>query len=44
VDLERNLLFVSGSVPGAPGGRVVIRPSVKFAARGRRKSVAAVKK
>ena len=44
VDVERNLLLVSGSVPGAPGGRVVIRPSVKAAARARRKSVAAVKK
>ncbi|MGH8130365.1 MAG: 50S ribosomal protein L3 [Steroidobacteraceae bacterium] len=44
VDLERNLLLVSGSVPGAPGGRVVIRPSVKGAARARRKSVAATKK
>ena len=44
VDLERNLLLVSGSVPGAPGGQVVVRPSVKFAARGRRKSVAVAKK
>ena len=44
VDLERNLLLVSGSVPGAPGGRVVVRPSVKSAAQGRRKSVTAVKK
>jgi large subunit ribosomal protein L3 len=39
VDLERNLLLVSGSVPGAPGGRLVIRPSVKAAAQKRRKSV-----
>jgi large subunit ribosomal protein L3 len=39
VDLERNLLLVSGSVPGAPGGRVVIRPSVKTAAQSRRRSV-----
>jgi large subunit ribosomal protein L3 len=44
VDLERNLLLVSGSVPGAPGGRVVIRPSVKAAAQKRRKSVGAAKK
>jgi len=44
VDVERNLLLVSGSVPGAPGGRVVIRPSVKAAARARRRTVAAVKK
>jgi large subunit ribosomal protein L3 len=44
VDLERNLLLVSGSVPGAPGGRVVVRPSVKAAAQKRRKSVVATKK
>jgi large subunit ribosomal protein L3 len=44
VDVERNLLLVSGSVPGAPGGRVVIRPSVKAAAQARRKSVGAAKK
>jgi large subunit ribosomal protein L3 len=44
VDLERNLLLVSGSVPGAPGGRVVVRPSVKAAAGKRRKFVAATKK
>ncbi len=44
VDPERNLLLVSGSVPGAPGGRVVVRPSVKAAAGRRRKFVAATKK
>jgi large subunit ribosomal protein L3 len=44
VDLERNLLLVSGSVPGAPGGRVVVRPSVKAAAQKRRKSVGTAKK
>jgi large subunit ribosomal protein L3 len=44
VDLERNLLLVSGSVPGAPGGRVVVRPSVKAAAGKRRKFVATAKK
>jgi large subunit ribosomal protein L3 len=44
VDLERNLLLVSGSVPGAPGGRVVIRPSVKAAAQARRKTAGAAKK
>ena len=44
VDLERNLLLVSGSVPGAPGGRVVVRPSVKAAAQKRRKSAGAAKK
>jgi large subunit ribosomal protein L3 len=44
VDLERNLLLVSGSVPGAPGGRVVIRPSVKAAAQTRRRTAGSAKK
>jgi large subunit ribosomal protein L3 len=29
VDTERNLLLVKGAVPGAKGGDVMIRPSVK---------------
>jgi len=29
VDVERNLLLIRGAVPGAKGGDVVIRPSVK---------------
>jgi len=29
VDVERNLLLVKGSVPGANGGDVIIRPAVK---------------
>jgi len=29
VDVERNLLLVKGAVPGAPGGTVTVRPSVK---------------
>jgi large subunit ribosomal protein L3 len=29
VDLERNLILIKGAVPGAKGGDVVIRPSVK---------------
>lgn len=29
VDVERNLLLIKGAVPGAPGGEVVVRPSVK---------------
>ena len=29
VDAERNLLLIKGSVPGAPGGAVMVRPSVK---------------
>ena len=31
VDLERNLLLIKGAVPGAPGGEVIIRPTVKGA-------------
>jgi len=29
VDVERNLLLIRGSVPGAASGRVVVRPAVK---------------
>ncbi len=29
VDGERNLLLVKGAVPGAPGGSLIVRPSVK---------------
>ncbi len=29
VDAERNLLLIKGSVPGAPGGDVIVRPAVK---------------
>lgn len=32
VDGDRNLLLIKGSVPGAAGGDVVIRPSVKVSA------------
>ena len=31
VDAERNLLLIKGAVPGAPGGEVVVRPTVKAA-------------
>jgi len=31
VDAERNLLLIKGAVPGAPGGEVIIRPTVKAA-------------
>ncbi len=34
VDAERNLLLVRGGVPGAAGGRVIIRPAVKSPASG----------
>ena len=29
VDAERNLLLIKGAVPGAPGGQVIVRPTVK---------------
>jgi large subunit ribosomal protein L3 len=29
VDKDKNLLLVKGSVPGAPGGDVIVRPTVK---------------
>lgn len=29
VDPERNLILVKGGVPGAPGGRVIVRPAAK---------------
>jgi large subunit ribosomal protein L3 len=29
VDAERNLLLIKGTVPGANGGQVTVRPSVK---------------
>ena len=34
VDAERNLLLVRGGVPGAAGGRVIVRPAVKAPASG----------
>lgn len=44
VDADRNLLLVSGAVPGPEGGRVIVRPSVKAARRARRVKIAPVKK
>jgi large subunit ribosomal protein L3 len=40
VDLERNLLLIRGAVPGVEGGEVLVRPSLKAARRGKRKTVA----
>jgi large subunit ribosomal protein L3 len=37
IDVARNLLLISGAVPGAEGGRVVVRPSVKALSLDRRK-------
>jgi large subunit ribosomal protein L3 len=44
VDAERNLLLIRGAVPGAPGGQVIVRPSVKAAAQAKRKAIAPTKK
>lgn len=29
IDKDKNLLLVKGAIPGAPGGRVIIKPAVK---------------
>src|ERR1700734_3188838 len=39
IDAARNLLLISGAVPGAEGGRVVVRPSVKAAGQMRRQKL-----
>ena len=39
VDAARNLLLISGAVPGSKGGQVLVRPSVKAARLARRKSI-----
>jgi large subunit ribosomal protein L3 len=43
VDAERNLLLIRGAVPGAPGGQVIVRPSVKAASKARKKVVVPTK-
>jgi large subunit ribosomal protein L3 len=43
VDTERNLLLIRGAVPGAEGGQVIVRPSLKAARRALRKTVAPTK-
>jgi len=40
VDLERNLLLIRGAVPGAEGGQVLIRPSLKAARLAKRRTTA----
>ena len=40
IDVPRNLLLISGAVPGSEGGRVIVRPSVKALAQTRRKRLA----
>lgn len=44
IDAARNLLLISGAVPGAEGGEVIVRPSVKAARLAKRKSIAPSKK
>jgi large subunit ribosomal protein L3 len=39
IDVARNLLLISGAVPGAEGGRVVVRPSVKATGQLRRQKL-----
>lgn len=39
IDVERNLLLIRGAVPGAEGGQVVVRPSVKAARKALRKTI-----
>lgn len=34
VDTDRNLLLISGAIPGSPNGDVIVRPAVKAAAQG----------
>jgi large subunit ribosomal protein L3 len=43
IDAERNLLLIRGAVPGAEGGQVIVRPSVKFARQKNRKYIAPAK-
>src|SRR5688572_28245150 len=43
VDAERNLLLIRGAVPGAEGGQVIVRPSLKAARRAARKTIAPIK-
>jgi large subunit ribosomal protein L3 len=43
VDLERNVLLIQGAVPGAEGGNVIVRPSVKAARQASRKTIAPTK-
>jgi large subunit ribosomal protein L3 len=39
VDVPRNLLLIRGAIPGAEGGRVIIRPSVKATGQARRRKL-----
>jgi large subunit ribosomal protein L3 len=39
VDAARNLILIRGAVPGAPGGEVIVRPSVKAARLAKRRTL-----
>jgi large subunit ribosomal protein L3 len=43
VDMQRNVLLIRGAVPGAEGGQVVVRPSLKAARKALRKSITPLK-
>jgi large subunit ribosomal protein L3 len=43
IDAERNLLLIRGAVPGAEGGNVIVRPSLKAARRATRKTITPTK-
>jgi large subunit ribosomal protein L3 len=43
VDAERNLILIRGAVPGAEGGNVIVRPSLKAARRAARRKLTPVK-
>ena len=43
IDVERNLLLIRGAVPGAEGGQVIVRPSLKAARLKNRKKIAPAK-
>ena len=44
IDAKRNLLLISGAVPGAEGGEVIVRPSVKAARLAKRQRITPSKK
>jgi len=39
VDVARNLLLISGAIPGSEGGRVIIKPSIKATGQARRRKL-----
>jgi large subunit ribosomal protein L3 len=43
VDAARNLLLIKGAVPGADGGQVIVRPSVKAARKAKRRMLVPTK-